>query len=232
PETGSWAAEVTGAIDALGKVVTEQITGLRQELLQPAEPDHEEGPEAAPDAPPRATEEHGRLLQEAARISRAELVCHRDTWDFIVGRADGHPHFRTPAELAVDQDERVTAAVSGRSLIAALITLWETQHAASPASAEWALATSLYARIQDGLSKLAREGSTVRIALDDRAPTAAPPPGLEDAGAPESEVGSDRAEPATEGPAAEESPDTGSVATVDPDTAGPGTGREGDESDE
>lgn len=46
---------------------------------------------------PEVTEDHSILLQQAARISSAVLVCHRDMWDFVAANAGRHPPLPHPA---------------------------------------------------------------------------------------------------------------------------------------
>ncbi|MFJ9209816.1 hypothetical protein [Streptomyces sp. NPDC102264] len=118
------------------------------------------------------TEEHGELLKRAARVSSASLVCHRDTWEFITGQAGRHSHFRMPPRITDRGDDRIAAALSGRSLIAVLISLFTTRHTTDAGDGDWALATTLYERIGAGLDALAHAGTTVTITLDDRAPGA------------------------------------------------------------
>ncbi|MCL7376825.1 hypothetical protein [Streptomyces sp. 35G-GA-8] len=131
------------------------------------------GPSGAsvPPVPP-VTEEHGELLKRAARVSSASLVCHRDTWEFITGQAGRHSHFRMPPRITDRGDDRVAAALSGRSLIAVLISLFTTRHATDAGDGDWALATALYERVGAGLDVLTPGGTTVTITLDDRAPGA------------------------------------------------------------
>jgi hypothetical protein len=42
---------------------------------------------------PDVTKDHSALLQRAARVSSAILVCHRDMWEFITAHTGRHPHF-------------------------------------------------------------------------------------------------------------------------------------------
>lgn len=113
---------------------------------------------------------HGKLLLIAARASRAELLCHRDTWEFLLAQVAGHPRFRVPSVVEDAQDGRVRTALSGPSLIAVLITLWDIRNAPSRTlDANWALAVTLYERIRTELTGV-RPGTdrrTARIALDD-----------------------------------------------------------------
>jgi hypothetical protein len=118
-----------------------------------------------------AQEEHRRLLRRAAQISHAQLVCHRDSWEFLAGQAGRHPHFRMPTQLADHGEGRVSAALSGRSLIAVLVSLEETRHATPDGDdADWAMAETAYERISAALTALEAEGETVTITLDDRTP--------------------------------------------------------------
>nr|UNF16831.1 hypothetical protein [Streptomyces scopuliridis] len=129
-------------------------------------------PESPVDHVTPVTEEHGELLKRAARVSSASLVCHRDTWEFITGQAGRHSHFRMPPRITDRGDDRIAAALSGRSLIAVLISLFTTRHTTDAGDGDWALATTLYERIGTGLDALAHAGTTVTITLDDRAPGA------------------------------------------------------------
>ncbi|MGP3969786.1 hypothetical protein [Streptomyces sp. 6N223] len=114
------------------------------------------------------TEQHRQLLTRAARIASARLVCHQDTLDWLASQAGAHPHFRLPAQIT-DQDEgRIAANVSGRSLIAVLITLHTTRHTAADGDGDWALATTCYDRVADSLASLTETGGhRPTIVLDD-----------------------------------------------------------------
>ncbi|WP_432112721.1 hypothetical protein [Streptomyces sp. S1] len=119
--------------------------------------------------PVEVSEEHTNLLKTAARISSADLRCHRDTWEFLTTLTAGHPHFRVPPRVTDEADERVFAPLSGRSLIALLISLHTVTSSDSDGSGDHELAAALYERIQQRLTRLAPgEGERVTIALDDR----------------------------------------------------------------
>ncbi|MGW8552785.1 hypothetical protein [Streptomyces tubercidicus] len=134
-------------------------------------------PSSHPSTPPAATDDadqaenaevaHGVLLLKAAGVASAELVLHRDTWEFLTTLAVGQPHFRTPPAVEDVQHGRVQTALSGRSLIAVLIALWETRTKKSPLQADWALATTAYLRMAGRLSTVTGSGITIRIVLDD-----------------------------------------------------------------
>ncbi|MEV4503536.1 hypothetical protein [Streptomyces klenkii] len=101
-------------------------------------------------APEAATGEdtHEKRLERAAGISAAELVCHRDTWAFIVEQAARNAHFRVPGEVSAGKDGAASVVVSGRSLMAILTALHavrEQGRAADPG--DCALAGKFYERI-------------------------------------------------------------------------------------
>ncbi|MFD5065741.1 hypothetical protein [Streptomyces sp. NPDC058394] len=112
---------------------------------------------------------HGARLMKAAGVAFAELVCHRDTWEYLTGLSTNQTHFRIPPSVDDVKDGRVQAALSGRSLIALLITLWETRDQAEPLTADWALAATAYSRIATELDTVTTGTGqrTVRITLDD-----------------------------------------------------------------
>lgn len=71
-------------------------------------------------------------------------------------------------------NERIRAALSGRSLIALLISLHSIKHTADDGVGDRELATTLYERIEESLTGLTPSGKPVTITLDDRT---APAPG-------------------------------------------------------
>ncbi|MFD5898605.1 hypothetical protein [Streptomyces sp. NPDC060366] len=120
------------------------------------------------DEPAAVSEEHSELLKQAARVSSVDLLCHRDVWEFITAEAGRHPHFRVPPQVAGEGGERVRAALSGRSLIALLISLHAVGHTARNGDGDQELATTLYERIAASLTGLTPRGEPVTITLDDR----------------------------------------------------------------
>ncbi|WP_374984208.1 hypothetical protein [Streptomyces fradiae] len=130
-------------------------------------------PPASPDRPADPRVAHGVLLLRAAGIASAELLTHRDTWEWLAALAADHDHFRTPPAVEDVKEGRVRAVLSGRSLIAVLIKLWATRADAAPLEANWAMATTAYHRIADGLADVTGRGQTVRIVLDDGSPHSA-----------------------------------------------------------
>ncbi|MEU8843441.1 hypothetical protein AB0D97_30690 [Streptomyces roseus] len=127
---------------------------------------------AAPGQPPGPQLEdpkvaHGVLLLKAAGVASAELVLHRDTWEFLSALAVDHGHFRTPPAVEDIKEGRIQAALSGRSLIAVLIELWNTRTTTTALEADWALATTAYNRIAAELADATGSGKTIRITLDD-----------------------------------------------------------------
>ncbi|MFI6422818.1 hypothetical protein ACIBG6_36170 [Streptomyces sp. NPDC050842] len=115
---------------------------------------------------------HGVLLLLAAGVASVEVVAHRDTWEWLSGLATDHGHFHTPPAVEDIKDGRVQTVLSGRSLIALLIELWNTRSTAAPLGADWALATTSYHRIADELADVTGQGETIRIVLDDGLPHA------------------------------------------------------------
>ncbi|MFJ6668974.1 hypothetical protein [Streptomyces sp. NPDC091383] len=149
-------------------VVEREIAGLRaavEELRSPRVTDTET-------AAAEVSAEHSALLKTAARVSSASLLCHRDIWEFITAHAGRHPHFRVPPRVADEGDERIRAALSGRSLIALLISLHSIKQTASDGDGDQELAATLYERIEESLSDLTLAGEPVTITLDDRTPSA------------------------------------------------------------
>ncbi|MEU9631502.1 hypothetical protein AB0D89_32525 [Streptomyces luteogriseus] len=115
---------------------------------------------------------HGVLLLKAAGVASAEVIAHRDTWEWLAALAVDHSHFRTPPAVEDFKEGRVRTVLSGRSLIALLIELWNTRSTATPLQGDWALAMTSYNRIAAELADVAGQGETIRIVLDDGLPHA------------------------------------------------------------
>ncbi|MGW2124680.1 hypothetical protein [Streptomyces sp. NPDC001758] len=113
---------------------------------------------------------HGVLLLKAAGVASAELIAHRDTWEWLAALAVDHGHFRTPPSVEDIKEGRVQTVLSGRSLIALLIELWNTRSTATPLQGDWALAMTTYNRIAAKLTDVTGQGETIRIVLDDGLP--------------------------------------------------------------
>ncbi|MEV8289110.1 hypothetical protein [Streptomyces niveus] len=141
----------------------EDVAGLQVGLEQLRRPPVEDDPVAA-----EVTEDHSELLKQAARVSSVDLLCHRDVWEFITAEAGRHPHFRVPPQVCDEGGERVRAALSGRSLIALLISLYAVGHTARGGDGDRELAATLYERIGASLTGLTPRGEPVTITLDDR----------------------------------------------------------------
>ncbi|MGD9483229.1 hypothetical protein WDH52_08185 [Streptomyces sp. TRM70308] len=141
------------------------------------------GQDAGLPGAPVVTDEHRGLLRRAAGVSSALLVCHRDLWEFVIGQAGRHPHFRLPAQLADRGEGRIAADVSGRSLIGVLSSLFTAWHTAPEGDADWALASTVYDRIAAGLTTLGPRGEPVTLFLDDRVPDSVRGGGAEETGA-------------------------------------------------
>ncbi|MFE6685158.1 hypothetical protein ACFVFQ_01655 [Streptomyces sp. NPDC057743] len=126
-----------------------------------------QAPEARPEDPKVA---HGVLLLKAAGVASAELIAHRDTWEWLSVQVVDHCHFRTPPAIQDRDEGRIETVLSGRSLIALLIELWNTRHHAAPLDIDWAMATTAYDRIAAQLTKVEGQGQAIRIILDDGLP--------------------------------------------------------------
>ncbi|GAA2345148.1 hypothetical protein OKJ48_40015 [Streptomyces kunmingensis] len=117
--------------------------------------------------------EHGVLLLRAAGVASAELIAHRDTWEWLAALANDHSHFRTPPAVEDFKEGRIRTVLSGRSLIALLIELWNTRSTTTPLKddwADWAMAVTSYDRIASELANVGGHGKTIRIVLDDGLP--------------------------------------------------------------
>ncbi|MGW2282871.1 hypothetical protein [Streptomyces sp. NPDC001770] len=151
-------------LDESTTALRESTTALHTELDE-LRPRPAEEPEAAV-----VSKEHTALLKEAARVSSVDLLCNRDIWEFITAQAGGHRHFRVPPQVAAEGDERIRVALSGRSLIALLISLHELRHTAQEGDGDQELAETVYERIEARLAGLTPHGRQVTITLDDRSP--------------------------------------------------------------
>ncbi|MGY4928498.1 hypothetical protein [Streptomyces sp. 900105755] len=112
----------------------------------------------------------GVLLLKAADVASAELIAHRDTWEWLAALAVDHSQFRTPPAVEDFKEGRVRTLLSGRSLIALLIELWNTRSTATSREGDWAMAVTSYNRIASALTDVTGQGETVRIVLDDGLP--------------------------------------------------------------
>lgn len=181
------ATEPAPVPETHGETVTEQPTANHVELKEAIEAAYRGTPAPAqrsrtdhsvPEEVDPAIE-HGVLLLKAAGVASAELIAHRDTWEWVAALGAHHDHWRTPAVVEdIEEHEgregRVRAVLSGRSLIALLIELWKTRADTPPGDADWALALTTYTRISARLadvSEHAEHRQTIRIILDDGLPT-------------------------------------------------------------
>ncbi|MFC9944001.1 hypothetical protein [Streptomyces pratensis] len=171
--------ELCGHVEAARQEANAELTALRRETIDlRAEMEQLRLQSTGNEAESvEVTAEHSELLRQAARVSSVDLLCHRDIWEFITAQAGRHQHFRVPPQVAAEGEERIRAAVSGRSLIALLISLNAIKDTAQDGDGDQELAATLYERIQDRLASLAAHGQPVTITLDDRSsPTDPAPP--------------------------------------------------------
>ncbi|MCQ8835824.1 hypothetical protein [Streptomyces malaysiensis] len=143
----------------------------------------EAGARTSDDAPvkePAPFSPAGRIwaIMRAGRVSSATLVCHRDTWDFVAAQVGNHPHFRTPT-LEERNEGMVAAVLSGRSLVAMLLSLYRVAEAPREgegidelvAYADWAMASQVYRNTAEVLNRaLHEEGDPVVVTIDSRLP--------------------------------------------------------------
>ncbi|MFF4138643.1 hypothetical protein ACFY1B_46075 [Streptomyces mirabilis] len=102
-ELSTLRALLTGLKDAQDAQATtldgqaQELTEIRQELTAPTAGFEDWQAQQATTAQgagaPDVAKDHSALLQRAARVSSAILVCHRDMWEFITAHTGRHPHF-------------------------------------------------------------------------------------------------------------------------------------------
>ncbi|MCB5910402.1 hypothetical protein [Streptomyces pinistramenti] len=130
---------------------------------------------------PVALSAAGRVwaIMRAGSVASATLVCHRDTWEFIAAHVGSHPHFRTPA-LEEREGGLVAAVLSGRSLVAMILALYQVTEAHRTtddnvedlaAFADWAMACQVYNATAEVLREAREvEGDPVVVTIDNRIP--------------------------------------------------------------
>lgn len=132
---------------------------------------------------PEPFSSRGRIfaISRAARVASATLVCHRDTWEFVATQAGSHPHFRPPA-LEDRENGLVAAVLSGRSLVAMLLALYQVEKTSvrhpdtgdvneMTAYADWIMATKVYTETANVLrNAYSTDGDPVVITIDNRLP--------------------------------------------------------------
>ncbi|GHH84857.1 hypothetical protein GCM10018793_50650 [Streptomyces sulfonofaciens] len=173
-QIGALAGALRGSLDEVREQWRSDLGEIRQETAAVAAA-LRELQELRTDPTPevQVTPGHSQLLRQAARVSSAVLLCHRDTWGFVTAHAGRHPHFRVPPQVADNGHERVRASVSGRSLIALLISLFTVASLSREGDGDHELAGTVYQRISESLSGLDSDGQPVTIVLDDRTPSPA-----------------------------------------------------------
>ncbi|MFI0766168.1 hypothetical protein ACH4TQ_14985 [Streptomyces sp. NPDC021218] len=119
--------------------------------------------------------QHVDSVLKAAAIASARLVCHRDTWTFVIEQTSQHPHFRHPDRVSELDDGQIETFLSGRSLLAVLVTMrkvLDDRVGGDPEMATWALASAVYRRTQMAIADTTHtrpDGAEVTtIVLDDR----------------------------------------------------------------
>ncbi|MGY4983962.1 hypothetical protein ACWCYL_43770 [Streptomyces sp. 900105755] len=175
------APEVAGEVDALSSV-----PAAREDDAEPAAPDlaaqpppHTREPAATPNNPAGADEQRVTYLSgllAAAAVSSARLICHKDTWAFLVEKSLTHAHFRLPDRIGDTDDGQIDTHLSGRSLLAVLVTTQRIlDQPADEDLAAWALAHAIHTRIHRAVTattgtERSHNGEVTTIVLDDRPP--------------------------------------------------------------
>ncbi|NMI54228.1 MULTISPECIES: hypothetical protein [unclassified Streptomyces] len=143
-----------------------------------AEPPADTAATAPEDAEQKRREDRGRHVDSvlrAAAIASARVICHRDTWSFLIEQTSKHPHFRLPERINDLEDGMIETFLSGRSVLAVLVTMWKVSDdyiAGDEDMATWALACAVYRRTQLAVTDTTHtrpDGAQVTtIILDDR----------------------------------------------------------------
>ncbi|WP_438489390.1 hypothetical protein [Streptomyces sp. S186] len=162
------------------------VEGLRADLTAAKAPEPLTNPAVeeqrqlpAQQQPPGEPEDFEALLTLAAGIAYAQIICHRDHWDFLVGQSSRGQHFRLPAGVK-ESNGLIQAEISGRALIAALDALRTTLQDPAAAPGTRKLAGGIYARIGTALRRVDTDEASAhylpgsdcppvtRIIIDDR----------------------------------------------------------------
>ncbi|MFF4764396.1 hypothetical protein [Streptomyces sp. NPDC001292] len=117
--------------------------------------------------------EHLDSLLAAAAVSSARLICHKDTWAFLIEQTLRHAHFRLPDRITDTDDGKIDTHLSGRSLLAVLVTTHQIlNQGADDDPAAWALASAINRRTRQAVTSatLPRpdDSDVTTIILDDR----------------------------------------------------------------
>lgn len=163
---------------------------VSSELRTPAEPGPDQtelakteraGSSTSDDSGSRSLARHDNVLGSAATVGTVNIVCHREMWEFVQERAADIPHFRAPASLVEEGQDRIRAVLSGRSVIGVLIAMRATQAASAPYGKDdgtWALSHAVYDRLAHDLATTSRKGRAhLTVVFDDgfeTEPTPAP----------------------------------------------------------
>ncbi|MGW4323552.1 hypothetical protein ACWEMW_30825 [Streptomyces sp. NPDC004684] len=122
--------------------------------------------------------EYRRGLLAAAAVSSARLICHKDTWAFLVEKSLTHAHFRLPDRIGDTDDGQIDTHLSGRSLLAVLVTTQRIlDQPADDDLAAWALTHAIHTRTHQAVTtasstERSHNGDVTTIVLDDRPPAA------------------------------------------------------------
>ncbi|WP_329295561.1 hypothetical protein [Streptomyces sp. NBC_01455] len=118
---------------------------------------------------------HTNNVLQAAAIASARVICHRDTWSFLIEQTSQHPHFRLPERINDLGDGMIETFLSGRSVLAVLVTMRKVRDISVKSEedmATWALAGAVYRRTQLAVTDTTHirpdDAQITTIVLDDR----------------------------------------------------------------
>ncbi|GAB3110211.1 hypothetical protein GCM10027160_10160 [Streptomyces calidiresistens] len=179
PTGGAAGGEEPGDADEPPSGGIAEGEGPGGEHADPGEPPAAEGP-----AEDDTSEDEAFVasLDAAAGIATARLLCHRDTWQFLLEHTVRHPHFRVPDRVTDLAGGRTEAFLSGRSLLAVLVTTRDLQRNGAADPVGRALAGTVHQRARRAVAGTgapvgeADSGShadadVITIVLDDRPTT-------------------------------------------------------------
>ncbi|MFJ8025876.1 hypothetical protein [Streptomyces sp. NPDC096311] len=89
----------------------------------PAEPPAAAAPKDAEQEQREDGDRHMDSVLQAAAIASTRVICHRNTWSFLIEQTPQHPRFRLPERINDLDDGMIETFLSGRSVLAVLVTM-------------------------------------------------------------------------------------------------------------
>ncbi|MET8138625.1 hypothetical protein ABZV24_43390 [Streptomyces sp. NPDC005251] len=166
------------ARDGLPEVVTVPAAATQVSAAVATAPAEPSADPAAPVQHKQDRAQHLESVLRAAAIASARVICHRDTWSFLIEQTSQHPHFRLPERINDLDDGMIETSLSGRSVLAVLVTMRKVSDdyaSVDEDMATWALACAVYQRTRLAVTDTTHtrpDGAQVTtIVLDDRPTT-------------------------------------------------------------